>query len=247
MRNIVYNDENIINDSGTSFGRGVFETILVRDKAILLKEHISRLNKSINILNIGEEIFYKDVEEFIIRNNIKNKALKIIVTEKNTIYSTREIPYNNENYLRGFRVKFSKVLRNSTSRLSYIKSLNYLENLLEHESVKKEGYDEAIFFNEKGNVAEGCTTNIFLVVNGEILTPNIENGLLPGIIREWVINNFKVKEMELNKDIIDIAEEIFLTNSLLGIMKVSECEDKIYKSKVLDEIRNKYEKFLMEG
>ncbi len=44
MRRIVYNDENIILDTGIYFGRGVFETILVKDRAIFLKEHIYRLN-----------------------------------------------------------------------------------------------------------------------------------------------------------------------------------------------------------
>lgn len=246
MRRIVYNDENIIIDNGIYFGRGVFETILVKERAILLREHIDRLNSSIRKLNIGEEINYDNVLSFIIKNKIKNKALKIVVTEKNIIYSTREIPYNTQSYLDGFKVKFSGSIRNSTSKLTYIKSLNYLENLLEHENAKKEGFNEAIFLNEKGKVSEGCTTNVFVIVNGSILTPNIKCGLLPGILRDWIIKNFKVKEVEIDKELILSAEEIFLTNSLVGIIKVSELEGKIYNSKVSDKIREIYEGFIME-
>lgn len=246
MRNVIFNEENLIIDSGIYFGRGVFETILVKESAVLLKEHINRLNNSINVLNIGEKIICDDVLSFIINNKIKNKALKIVVTEKNIIYTTREIPYDYHNYLKGFKVKFSNVIRNSTSRLTYIKSLNYLENLLEYENIKKEGFNEAIFLNEKGKISEGCTTNIFIVINGEILTPNIASGLLPGILREWIINNFRVKEVEIEKDSILLAEEIFLTNSLVGVIKVSELEDRRYSSKVSDEIREIYEEFLME-
>lgn len=246
MRRIVYGNENIIIDNGIYFGRGVFETILVKDKAILLKEHIHRLNSSIRKLNIGEKISYDDVLAFIINNKIKNKALKIVVTEKNVIYTIREIPYNYQSYLDGFKVKFSSLIRNSTSKLTYIKSLNYLENLLEHEDIKKQGFNEAIFLNEKGKVSEGCTTNVFIVINSRILTPNIESGLLPGILRDWIISNFKVEEVEIDKNLILSADEIFLTNSLVGIMKVSEFEGKKYTSKVSDGIRGLYEEFIME-
>lgn len=246
MRRVVYDDKNIIIDSGINYGRGVFETILVKEKAILLKEHIDRLNKSIKILNIGDDIDCKEVKSFIAENGIKNKALKVIVTEKNVIYSTRDIPYSDKDYLNGFKVRYSRVIRNSTSKLTYIKSLNYLDNLLEYEDVKKEGFNESIFLNENGNVCEGCTTNIFVIKEGDILTPNIESGLLPGILRQWIISNFHVKEVKINKELLLTAEEIFLTNSLLGVMKVSDFEGKRYNGKTSDNIRKTYEKFLME-
>lgn len=246
MRRIIFNEKDLIIDSGIYYGRGVFETILVKESAILLQEHIDRLNNSIKILNIGEELIYEDVLSFIINNEIKNKAFKIVVTEKNIIYTTREINYDNHNYLKGFKVKFSNLIRNSTSRLTYIKSLNYLDNLLEYEKIKREGFDETIFLNEKGKISEGCTTNVFMVIKNKIMTPKIESGLLPGILRGWIIKNFDVKEVEIDKELLLSAEEIFLTNSLVGIIKVSELEGRSFSNNVSDKVRKIYDEFLME-
>ena len=77
MRKITYGNESIRIDNGLFFGKGVFETILVKEEAIFLEEHIKRLNNSINELNIGEEVEIDYVSDFIRRKNIKNKALKI--------------------------------------------------------------------------------------------------------------------------------------------------------------------------
>ena len=150
MRKVIYKEDLAIIDSGLFFGRGVFETILVNANAIFLKEHIDRLNKSILALNLGEEISYEEVYNFIKNNDIKNKALKITVTEKNIIYTLREIKYKNEDYENGFNIRFSEVLRNSTSRIVNFKTLNYLENIIEYEICQKEGFNETIFLNEKG-------------------------------------------------------------------------------------------------
>ena len=89
MRKITYGNESIRIDNGLFFGKGVFETILVKEEAIFLEEHIKRLNNSINELNIGEEVEIDYVSDFIRRKNIKNKALKITVTEENLIFSEK--------------------------------------------------------------------------------------------------------------------------------------------------------------
>ncbi|MBD7915684.1 aminotransferase class IV, partial [Clostridium sp. Sa3CUN1] len=122
MRRIIFNEESIEIDSGFFFGKGVFETILVKNKAIFLSEHIERLNKSIRFLNIGEKISEDKILELIEKFNIKNCVLKIIVTERNLVLSTRNINYKTEDYLKGFSLKISEIIRNSKSKLTYIKS-----------------------------------------------------------------------------------------------------------------------------
>ena len=64
----------------------------------------------------------------------------------------------------------SKVRRNSTSRLCYIKSTCYIENLIEKEEAKKKGFDDVIFLNENGYITETSCANIFIVKNNEIYT-----------------------------------------------------------------------------
>lgn len=247
MRKVIYQNSNIEIDSGLFFGRGVFETILVKEKAIFLDEHIERLNKSINALSLGKAINKDDVISFINENNIKNKALKIVVTEKNLVYATRDIKYKDEDYINGFKVRISEVLRNSTSRVVAFKTLNYLENIIEYELCQSSGFNEAIFFNELGNLCEGCTSNIFIVKNKNIYTPPVKDGLLPGVVRNWVIKNFQVKEARITKEELLNSDEVFLTNSLVGVIKVSSIEDKLFDSEVVKEIKKQYDEAINGG
>ena len=247
MRKVIYQNSNIEIDSGLFFGRGVFETILVKEKAVFLDEHIERLNKSINALSLGKAINKDDVISFINENNIKNKALKIVVTEKKLVYATRDIKYKDEDYINGFKVRISEVLRNSTSRVVAFKTLNYLENIIEYELCQSSGFNEAIFFNELGNLCEGCTSNIFIVKNKKIYTPPVKDGLLPGVVRNWVIKNFQVKETRITKEELLNSDEVFLTNSLVGVIKVSSIEDKLFDSEVVKEIKKQYDEAINGG
>ena len=245
MREISYNKEYVKLDGGFYFGQGVFETILIKNEAIFLDDHIKRLNKAIDTMKLGEDIDINIIKKFIKEENLKNIVLKIVVTEKNIVFSTREIKYRKEHYEEGFKIKLSSVLRNPTSMMTYIKSVSYNENLYEYNKANKEGFNEVIFLNIFGNIAEGATTNIFIIKDNNIYTPKISDGILPGVVRSWVINNFKVYEKHLDKEDLCSADEVFITNSLLGIMKVTEFEGIKYNTNKITEIRNKYEQFIV--
>lgn len=232
-------------DSTLFFGRGLFETIHVKDKPILLHEHINRINSASKILNINRIVDENEVRDFIEKYSINNVAFKITVTEKSIIYSTREIPYNEENYKKGFNVGLSKVLRNSTSKLTYIKSTCYIENMLEKQQGEALGHNEMIFLNEKGYITEGCTSNIFFIKQGKLYTPKVQCGLLDGILRQWVINNFEVEQGEYALKDLEKSEGIFVTNSLIGIMKVSKFNGiNFSENKVIDKISKGYREFI---
>lgn len=247
MRNIIFNEDKIRLDSAFYFGKGVFETILIKEKPVFLKEHINRLNRAIKKLNLGEEVDEIIISKFIKENKIRNAALKIVVSENNLLFQVREIKYKEEDYFYGFKVRFSEVLRNSTSRLVSFKTLNYTENIIELDISKSYGYNEAIFLNEKGFITEGCTTNIFIIKDNKIYTPKVECGLLPGIVRQWVIDNFNAMEKEMTKEELLNADEIFLTNSLVGIIKVSNLEDKDFKCNLINNIKKAYDDVVKKG
>ncbi|CDB75830.1 aminotransferase class IV [Clostridium sp. CAG:265] len=244
MREISYNKDYVKLDGGFYFAQGVFETILIKKEAIFLEEHINRLNKSIDIMNLGEHIDIKFIKNFIKEENLKNIVLKIVVTEKNIVFSTRKIKYSKEDYKNGFKIKLSSVLRNPTSNMTYIKSLSYNENLYEYNKANKEGFNEVVFLNIYGNIAEGATSNIFIIKDKKIYTPKISDGILPGVVRNWVIENFEVCEKHLNKKDLYSADEVFITNSVLGIMKVVQFEEKKYNTNVVEKIRSEYEQFI---
>jgi 4-amino-4-deoxychorismate lyase len=133
----------------------------------------------------------------------------------------------------------SKVRRNSTSRLCYIKSTCYIENLIEKEEAKKNGFDDVIFLNENGYVTETSCANIFIVKNNEIFTPRISDGLLDGIIRRKIIENFKVQEKSITFEELKKSDEVIITNSLMGAMSIKKLDDIKYEKIELRDIFNK--------
>lgn len=231
MRKIQYEDNNIILDNGTYFGQGIFETILFLDSPILLEEHLNRLEKGMKILNLIS-LERETLSTFLNTLNIKNKAVKVVVTPENIIIKGREIPYNEEDYSKGKALKICEVRRNSTSKLNNVKWCGYYENILLKDEAIKAGYDDALFLNEKGVVCETTCANIFIIKNGRVLTPKIEDGLLGGIIREWIISNFNVIEKSITIEEVLESDEVFITNSLMGVMKVNKIENTLYEQEL---------------
>lgn len=239
--NMVEEDLSYI-DSSVFFGKGIFETIHVLKEGIFLKEHLKRLKEGCEALKIPFNINEEELKEFIKNKKISNQALKITLTEKNIIYSTRNIPYSLDDYNRGFSLKISDVRRNSTSKLTYLKSTCYIENIMEKEKARNEGFDEVIFLNEKEELTEGATSNLYFIKDNKIHTPKVSCGLLDGIIRKWIKKNFLVEEGCYNIDDLRNSEGIFISNSLLGIMKVSQFEDKFFGEKdLIEEVKRKYD------
>lgn len=242
----ISHEESIKLDSGYNFGRGVFETILVKERPVFLKQHCERMKNGLTVFSIDnhvdEEYIMKCIEKF----EIKNCVLKVIATEKNIVMSTRQIPYKTEDYIKGFNVKLSALRRNPYSHVTYIKSLNYMDNLIEKEKASREDYDEAVFLNTHSKLAEGCVSNVFFIKSDTIYTPAISCGILNGIVRDWVIENFKVCEGEFALEDIQQADGVFVTNSIMGIMKVSAFEGvKEYKnSEICTAIRDTYERYI---
>lgn len=231
MRKIVYAHDDIKADQGLFFGKGLFETILVKEEIEFLEEHIKRLKDSLNIIKLeplNEENILKDA---INNMNLKNTSLKITVTPSYIILTTRDIPYKDSDYKAGFKLKVSHVLRNSTSILPKIKSTCYIENIIEKEKAKEEGFNDCIFLNEKGFITETSAANIFMIKDEKVYTPKIECGLLPGIIRDKIIEKYSVIEKEITLDELKIADHVFLSNSLMKIMNVVSIEEKVYKVK----------------
>lgn len=235
-------------DEGYSFGLGIFETILIyKNKPIFLEEHINRANESLKKLNITTTLLQqKEVENFLEKNknNFKEKeVLKIIISENNRIFIKRSYNYTDKDYNKGFSLNVSKVLRNETSPLSFHKTLNYGDNILEKRKSLNLGYDEPLFLNSKSYISEGATSNIFFVKDEKLYTPKLSCGMLNGIIRQYILKNYSVIETNLKIEEIKNFDEAFITNSLLGVMPVSNIEEhKFLKKDTTLSIYEKYKK-----
>jgi 4-amino-4-deoxychorismate lyase len=229
-------------DSGYSFGRGAFETILVTDRPIFLREHCERLKEGLKKLGISTNISEEYILDIIQTYNITNCALKLIVSEKNRVIETRLIQYTEGHYKKGFKLKVSDLKRNPHSIVTYLKTVNYTDNILEREKAVRLGFDEVLFLNSYGKVSEGSVSNIFFLRDSRLITPSVDCGLLNGIMRSWLINNFEVVEGKFVLEDLMNSQGVFLTNSIMGIMKVSSIDDtEINYTPDIDRIREKYE------
>ena len=132
--------------------------------------------------------------EWIGENCPEHSACKILLTQENLMMRLRPNPYGPARYARGFRMDFSAVRRNETSPLTGHKTLNYGDCILEHRAAAAAGMDERIFLNTRGKLAEGTVSNLFLVSGGRIYTPALSCGLLPGVLRSYLLERYRVEE-----------------------------------------------------
>jgi len=241
-------------DHGFLYGYGLFETMRAYDSHIFrLDSHLTRLRCSAESIGLTHSILTTDEGKQSLKaacmatleaNELKDARLRLTVSAGEgdmtpdpgtcssptvLIIAQNLAPLQSEKYETGFKAVISFLRRNSQSLLSRLKSTCYMENVLARTAARAAGYDEAIFLNEQGYLAEGSSANIFLVSNGELITPCFESGVLPGITRDAVLeiartSNIKATErwVELN-ELIE-AQEAFLTNSILELMPLVSVE-----------------------
>lgn len=105
-----------------------------------------------------------------------------------------------------------------------LKTANYWFNADAFSLARKRGFDEALFFNDFGELVSACMANVFLVQDDRIFTPARSSGCRAGVVREWVCARRNVEERRLKREDVLAAEEIFLTNSWIGVMPVATLE-----------------------
>ncbi len=104
--------------------------------------------------------------------------------------------------------------RNQFSPLSRIKSLNYLDGILARQDAADKGFDDALLLNTAGQVVETTVSSLFALMGGQLVTPPIADGALPGVARGLVLERLGARERSLSVDDLLKADEIVLTNAL---------------------------------
>ncbi len=221
---------------GFLFGHGVFETVRAhRGLPLHFAAHHARLAASSAALRLdppppAEELATR-VTRLLASVRLPDAAVKIVryreLNRTAELITARSLPYSAPDYLRGFRVMtFRQGERDG--RLTGHKSLNYLENLLARQTAKAAGFDEALFVTPAGNVLEGSVSSLFIVKDGHAHTPPLAAGILPGVARARVlalVGPERAHETPLTLDDVFGADEVFLTNALMGVMPVSTLDE----------------------
>ena len=235
-------------DHGLLYGDGVFEGIREYNGVVFkLKEHIDRLYRSAHVITLKipltKEEMTQAVVETLRKNKLKDSYIRLVVTrgvgdlgldprkcpKPSVIIITDTISLHasgaKEN---GITTMFSWVRRNPVDATSHeIKSLNYLNSVLAKIEANANGVDEAICLESNGYIAEGVGENVFIVKNGELLTPPLSTGALAGITAEVVTHlaaklSIKLTVTNLTPFMLFTAEEAFFTGTAMEIVPIRE-------------------------
>jgi branched-subunit amino acid aminotransferase/4-amino-4-deoxychorismate lyase len=117
--------------------------------------------------------------------------------------------------------------RNERSPLAGLKCASYAENLIALDEARRAGADEVVFFNSRGELCEAATANLFLVRDGEVLTPPLSSGCLPGTMRARVLARMPVTERSLTAADLAAADEVFVTSATRGVVPVVEVDGRV--------------------
>ena len=235
-----------VTDRGLLYGHGTFETMRAFNGAIsTLERHLNRLNNSLQRLSIDVRFSEGKTRKIINRllrvNGLKDAYIRITVTAgtlgesfadkktKNpTVFIIAKNPphYSKKYYENGVRAAIASIRRNNHSYLTRLKTTSYLENILSKIEAKRKNAFESLFLDIKGNVAEGASSNIFIVKKGVLYTPALSMPILPGVTRQVVVElakklSIKVIQKKISLGEFMKADEVFITNSTMGLMPVS--------------------------
>ncbi len=235
-------------DHGFLYGDGVFEGIRMYNGLVFkLKEHIDRLYRSAHAITLmiplTKEEMIKAVVETLRKNKLKDSYIRLVVTrgvgdlgldprkcpKSSVIIITDTINIRAGNAKEtGVTAMFSWVRRNPVDATTHeIKSLNYLNSVLAKIEANACGVDEAICLEPGGCIAEGVGENVFIVKNGELLTPPTSTGALAGITAEVVTQlvqklGIKLTVANLTPFMMFTADEAFFTGTAMEVIPIRE-------------------------
>jgi branched-chain amino acid aminotransferase len=237
-------------DHGLLYGDGVFEGIRAYSGRIFeCRAHLKRLFDSAKAIRLTVPYGIDEIEKIIYQtmaaNNFQDCYIRLVVTRgegtlgldpnrcpKPSLICITDLIrlYPQEMYDKGMAVITASVIRNHPNALSpRIKSLNYLNNILAKIEAIDAGVPEAIMLNHEGYVAECTGDNIFIVRNGEVLTPPASEGSLEGVTRACIIklcqsSSLPIREARLERQDLYIADECFLTGTAAEVIPVTKID-----------------------
>ena len=251
-------DSDLLN-RGFLYGDSVFESIrIVNNKIIFWEDHYMRLMSSMRIIRIEiPQSYTPDFFKVQITNTISKVnpsftgRVRLTIFRDGGGYYAPELSSpsfivncsvinSEEFYLKDseFKVDLFKDYYIQNDLLSNLKTNNKLINVLAGIYANENNLDNCILLNNKKNVTEFLNGNLFIVRGNKIITPNLDSGCLKGVMRKKIIEyvkllpEFSIEETVISPFDLLSANEIWLTNSILGIINVTNYRNKSFSNDI---------------
>jgi branched-chain amino acid aminotransferase len=256
--NIVDPNDNILTQNRAFlYGDGVFETLkIVNNKILFLEDHYFRLMASMRVVRMEIPMnFTMEYLEDQILKLVQEKALSASARARITVFRndgglylplTNEVSFliyvsslENSSYplnSNTYEVDLYKDFYVTRQLLSSIKSTNKMINVTGSIFAQENGLDNCILLNDAKNVVEVLQGNLFMVLGKKLITPPVSEGCLNGVMRKQVLALAKkIEGIEVLEEIIspfDLqkADELFLTNVIIGIQPITKYRKKDFTS-----------------
>ena len=251
---------------GLRYGDSLFETMrMVNGKLFFWEDHYLRLMASMRILRMEipmeftMEFLESKIGEVVEANDLggQSRVRLTIFREKGGLYlpATNEISYCiealplkspffvlSEDF---YEVELFKDFYVNADMLSTLKTNNKIINVVGSVFAKENDYQNCLLLNGLKQVVEALNGNIFLVKNGVIKTPPLKDGCLNGIVRKKLIDilskieGYEFQEASISPFELQKADELFITNSIVGIQPVTKYRKKEFGNAVAKELLGK--------
>jgi len=243
-------DRIAVGDRGFQYGDGIFTTLRVeRGVALFLAEHLERLQR--DALRLGLPVPDRDLvasEVQRLARNAPQAIIKVILTRgaggrgyrvPQDVKATRVVgvhpmpEHPSELCAEGVRVRVCRLRLGLQPALAGVKHLNRLEQVLARAEWRDEDVREGLLLDTEDQVVEGVMSNLFLVEGERLRTPLLDRCGVAGVMRGVVMRlaseaGLRVEEARITLADVDQAEELFLTNSVIGLWPVHQLEDRRY-------------------
>jgi branched-chain amino acid aminotransferase len=230
-------------DHGLTVGDGVFETVkAVHGRPFALTRHLNRLTSSAKGLGLPEpehDRIRRAVSTVLV--DVREPLARIRITwtaGPAPLGSDRGDPADyagptlvvavSDGVSRADTVAVATVPwpRNERSAVAGLKTTSYAENVIALADAHRRGASEAVFANTRGVLCEGTGSNIFYVLDGQVVTPTLSSGCLAGVTRALVIQWCDVVESDGPMEVLQQADEVFLAGTTRDVQPVHRVDER---------------------
>ena len=231
---------------GLLSGWGVFTTLRVADGVLFAWErHWARIARDAAAFHVplpgDPESLRRKLLELVEANGAQHSTMRLVIVRNGGGMWANPAPErpsdvialtaDSKDWGDGVRLAYQSQARHSTSPFAGTKILSGSMNLTWLETAQCRGFDEVILLNERGEVAECTSANIFAAVGNQVWTPPLSSGCLPGITRELLLEEIHVAgvplaEKPLTPGDLETADEVFITSTTRDLLPVYEIEGK---------------------